>query len=151
MISIREGRRSRGSIWRPSRLFDFVGPFVHMEFAIEEELLALLNELAEILGGSTPYLEVDKSGDLLFLPLNVGEVLVVGDGCRQNSFPARGVSEFGSAMRLPVGSTARSTSPTCTRVSSRNLLQHRYETRSLSQFRLSAPSRGPRPCRPGVV
>jgi hypothetical protein len=75
MISIREGRRSRVSIWRPSRLFDFVGPFVHTEFAIEEEPLALLNELAEILGGSTPYLEVDKSGDLLFLPLSVGEVL----------------------------------------------------------------------------
>jgi hypothetical protein len=51
--------------------------------------------LAEILGGSTPYLKVDKSGDLLFLPLSVREVLVVGDGCRQNSFPARGVSEFG--------------------------------------------------------
>ena len=72
----------------------FVGPFVHAEFAIDEEFLALLNELAEILGGSTPYLKVDKSGDLLFLPLSVGEVLVVGDGCRQNSFPARGVSEF---------------------------------------------------------
>jgi len=71
-----------------------VGPFVHAEFAIDEEFLALLNELAEILGGPTPYLEVDKSGDLLFLPLSVGEVLVVGDGCRQNSFPARGVSEF---------------------------------------------------------
>jgi hypothetical protein len=73
----------------------FVGPFVHAEFAIDEEFLALLNELAEILGRSAPYLEVHKSGDLLFLALSVGEVLVVGDGCRQNSFPARGVSEFG--------------------------------------------------------
>ena len=45
----------------------FVGPFVHAEFAIDEEFLALFNEFAEILGGSTPYLEVDKSGDLLFL------------------------------------------------------------------------------------
>jgi hypothetical protein len=73
----------------------FVGPFVHAELAIDEEFLAFLNELAEVLGGSTPYLEVDKSGDLLFLPLSVGEVLVVGDGSRQNSFAARGVSEFG--------------------------------------------------------
>jgi hypothetical protein len=67
----------------------FVGPFVHAEFAIEEKFLAFLNELAEVLGGSAPYLEVDKSGDLLFLPLSVCEVLVVGDGCRQNSLPAR--------------------------------------------------------------
>ena len=44
----------------------FVAPFVHAEPAIDEEFLALLNELAEIFGGSTPYLEVDKSGDLLF-------------------------------------------------------------------------------------
>ena len=73
----------------------FVGPFVHAELAIDEEFLAFLNELAEVLGGSTPYLEVDKSGDLLFLPLSVGEVFVVGDGCRQNSFPTRGVSKFG--------------------------------------------------------
>jgi hypothetical protein len=73
----------------------FVAPFVHAELAIDEEFLALLNELAEIFGGSTPYLKVDKSGDLLFLPLSVREVLVVGDGCRQNSFSARGVSEFG--------------------------------------------------------
>jgi hypothetical protein len=81
----------------------FVGPFVHAEFAIDEEFLAFLNELAEILGGSTPYLEVDKSGDLLFLPLSVGEVLVVGDGCRQNSFAARSVLEFvDPAVRLPV-------------------------------------------------
>ena len=71
-----------------------VAPFVHAESAIEEEFLALFDEFAEILGGSAPYLEVDKSGDLLFLPLSVSEVLVVGDGCRQNSFPARGVSEF---------------------------------------------------------
>jgi hypothetical protein len=35
------------------------------------------------------------SGDLLVLPLSVCEVLVVGDGCRQNSFPARSISEFG--------------------------------------------------------
>jgi hypothetical protein len=73
----------------------FVGPFVHAEFAIDEEFLALFNELAEILGGSTPCLEIHRSGDLLFLPLSVREVLVVGDGCRQNSFPARSVSEFG--------------------------------------------------------
>ena len=73
----------------------FIGPFVHANFAIEEEFLALLNELAKILGRSTPYLEVDKSGDLLSLPLSVGEVLGVGDGCRQNSFAAWGVSEFG--------------------------------------------------------
>jgi hypothetical protein len=72
-----------------------VAPFVHAEFAIDEEFLGLLNELAEILGGSAPYLEVDKSGDLLFLALSVGEVLVVSDGCRQNSFSARGVSELG--------------------------------------------------------
>lgn len=61
----------------------FVGPFDHAEFAIDEEFLALLNELAAILGGSSQYLEVDKSGDLLFLPLSVREVLVVGDGCRK--------------------------------------------------------------------
>jgi hypothetical protein len=173
-----------------------VAPFVHAEFAIDEEFLALLNELAEILGGSTPDFEVDKSGDLLFLPLSVSEVLVVGDRSRQNSFPARGVSEFGisgevasdddfvdvhnddlgllcvfrdcfginfdaSNMRhvasnckqnfhlflllmvvpervvaryvtvFRIGSSTRRTSPTCTRVSTRNLSQHRCETRSL--------------------
>src|SRR5271155_3218256 len=56
-----------------------VRPFVHAKLAIDEDFLALLNEVPKILGGFTPYLEVYKSGDLLFFPLSVGVMLVVGD------------------------------------------------------------------------
>jgi hypothetical protein len=45
-----------------------VRPFVHAQLAIDEDFLALLNEVPEILGGLTPYLEVHKSGDLFFFP-----------------------------------------------------------------------------------
>ena len=70
-----------------------VGPFVHAEFAIDEEFLALLNELAKILGRSTPYFEIDKSSDLLFLPLSVGD---------RTAFPLGVYRSSGSAVRLPV-------------------------------------------------
>ena len=43
-----------------------VRPFIHANLAIDEYFLALLNEVPEILSGLTPYLEVHKSGDLLF-------------------------------------------------------------------------------------
>ena len=72
-----------------------VRPFVHAELAVDEDFLALLNEFPEILGGLTPYLKVHKSGDLLFFPLSVGVMLVVGDRGRDNGFAARSVSEFG--------------------------------------------------------
>ena len=72
-----------------------VRPFVHAELAIDEDFLALLNEVSEILGGLAPYLEVHKSGDLLFFPLSVGVMLVVGDRGRDNRLTARSVSEFG--------------------------------------------------------
>jgi hypothetical protein len=49
-----------------------VRPFVHAQLAIDEYFLTLLNEVPEILGGLTPYLEVHKSRDLLFFPLGVG-------------------------------------------------------------------------------
>ena len=42
-----------------------------------------------------PYLEVHKSGDLLFLPLSVGVMLVVGDRGRDHRLTTRSVSEFG--------------------------------------------------------
>jgi hypothetical protein len=45
-----------------------VRPFVHADFGSDEYFLTLLNEVPEILGGFTPYLEVHKSGDLLFFP-----------------------------------------------------------------------------------
>jgi hypothetical protein len=45
-----------------------VCPFVHAKLAIDEDFLALLNEVPEILGGLTPYLDIHKSGDLLFSP-----------------------------------------------------------------------------------
>ena len=57
-----------------------VGPFVHAEFGIDAKFLALLNQLAEILGRFTPYLKVDERGDLLFLPLCVGVMLVIRNG-----------------------------------------------------------------------
>ena len=72
-----------------------VRPFVHAKLAIDEDFLALLNEVPEILGGLTPYLEVHKSGDLLFFPLSVGVMLVVGDRGRDNRLTTRSVSEFG--------------------------------------------------------
>src|SRR4029077_17840801 len=74
-----------------------VRPFVHAKLAIDEYLLALLNQVPEILGGLTPYLKVHKSGDLLFFPLSVGVMLVVGDRGRDNRFTTRSVSEFGIA------------------------------------------------------
>jgi hypothetical protein len=72
-----------------------VRPFVHAQLAIDEDFLALLNKVPEILGGLTPYLEVHKSGDLLFFPLSVGVMLVVGDRGRDNSLTTRSVSAFG--------------------------------------------------------
>jgi hypothetical protein len=72
-----------------------VRPFVHAKLAIDEDFLALLIEVPEILGGFTPYLEVHKSGDLLFSPLSVGVMLVVGDRGRDNRLTARSVSAFG--------------------------------------------------------
>ena len=69
-----------------------VRPFVHAELAIGEDFLALLNEVTEILGGLTPYLEVHKSGDLLFVPLSVGVILVISEGSRDNGFAGRSVS-----------------------------------------------------------
>jgi len=72
----------------------FVGPFVHAKLAIDKDFLALLNEVPEILGGLTPYLEVHKSGDLLFFPLSVGVMLVVGDRGRDYRLTTRSVSEF---------------------------------------------------------
>ena len=47
------------------------GPISGAELAIDEYFLTLLNEVPEILGGLTLYLEVHKSGDLLFFPLRV--------------------------------------------------------------------------------
>jgi hypothetical protein len=69
--------------------------FVHAKLAIDEDFLALLNEVPEILGGLTPYLEVHKSGDLFFFPLSVDEMLVVGDRGRDDRLTTRRVSEFG--------------------------------------------------------
>ena len=57
--------------------------------------LTLLNEVPEILGGFTPYLEVHKSGDLLFFPLSVGVMLVVGDRGRDNRLTTGSGSAFG--------------------------------------------------------
>ena len=73
----------------------FVRPFVHAKLAIDEDFLALLNEVPEILGGLTPYLEVHKSGDLLFFPLSVCVMLVVGDRGRDNRLTTGSVSAFG--------------------------------------------------------
>ena len=72
-----------------------VRPFVHAKLAIDEYFLALLNEVPEILGGFTPYLEVHKSGDLLFFPLRVCVMLVVGDRGRDNRLTTGSVSAFG--------------------------------------------------------
>jgi hypothetical protein len=72
-----------------------VRPFVHAKLAIDEDFLALLNEVPEILGGLAPYLDVHKSGDLLFFPLSVGVMLVVGDRGRDHRLTTRSVSEFG--------------------------------------------------------
>src|SRR5580704_15185027 len=69
-----------------------VRPLVQAELAIDEDFLALLNEVPEILGGLTPYLEVHKSGNLLFVPLRVGVMLVVGDRCRDNRLTTRSES-----------------------------------------------------------
>jgi hypothetical protein len=176
----------------------FVCPFVHAEFPLDEEFLALLDQLAEIFGGFTPDLEVDESSDLLVVPLSVSVRLVVCERRRQNSFCVRRVSEFrvsgeiaddenfveihsgdlgfrfdvvfrvNSCIRidaltmlhvaypckqniylfseesveaerfvaneltlLRMGSSTRNTSPTCTRVSTWNLSEHKYEIRSL--------------------
>ena len=72
-----------------------VRPFVHAKLAIDKDFLALLDEVPEILGGLTPYLEVHKSRDFLFFPLSVGVMLVVGDRGRDNRLTTRGVSAFG--------------------------------------------------------
>ena len=72
-----------------------VRPFVHAKLAIDEDFLALLNEVPEILGGFTPYLEVHKSGDLLFFSLSVCVMLVVGDRGRDNRLTTGSVSAFG--------------------------------------------------------
>jgi hypothetical protein len=72
-----------------------VCPFVHAKLAIDEDFLALLNEVPEILGGLTPYLDIHKSGDLLLM-------LVVGDRGRDHRLTTRSVSEFGIVGRFPV-------------------------------------------------
>jgi hypothetical protein len=72
-----------------------VRPFVHAKLAIDEDFLALLDEVPEILGRLTPYLEVHKSGDLLFFPLSVGVMLVVGDRGRDNRLTTGSESAFG--------------------------------------------------------
>jgi hypothetical protein len=72
-----------------------VRPFVHAKLAIDEYFLALLNEVPEILGGLTPYLEVHKSRDLFFFPLSVGVMLVVGDRGRDHRLTTGSVSAFG--------------------------------------------------------
>ena len=79
-----------------------VRPFVHAKLAIDEDFLALLNEVPEILGGLTPYLEVHKSGDLLFFPLSVGVMLVVGDRGRTTALPLGVYRRSGSSVRFPV-------------------------------------------------
>jgi hypothetical protein len=84
-----------------------VRPFVHAKLAIDEYFLALLNEVPEILGGLTPYLEVHKSGDLLFFPLSVGVMLVVGDRGRDNRLTTRIVSEFGIVREVSGDRTDR--------------------------------------------
>src|SRR5277367_5329708 len=72
-----------------------VRPFVHAKLAIDEDFLALFNEVPEILGGLTPYLEVYKSRDLLFFPLSVGVMLVVGERGRDNRLTTGSGSAFG--------------------------------------------------------
>jgi hypothetical protein len=78
-----------------------VCPFVHAEFALHKKFLAFLNELAEILGGFVPNLQIDESRDLLFLPLRVGVILVVCERGRENSFSVRVYRSSGSAVTLP--------------------------------------------------
>ena len=71
-----------------------VRPFVHAKLAIDEDFLALLNEVPEILGGLAPNLEVHKSGDLLFFALSVCVMLVVGDRGRDNHWECIGVRDL---------------------------------------------------------